>query len=1272
MDPHEAAAVAAAHADHAHQWSLGGQFGRAFGPVIGDLVRAEGGGGPADTVEAALAAHNAHALCLTVPAHWFDVSAERICDIMHTKSVYALRAAAYANNGAAPAAPQHDMMRAYAVQMFFQIAFVLWRWRDRNDRLAWGSASESDSSESEDDRPRRKKHRKRKRPRILGRARDDCGMAVDWRWRAVCSECAAVRDQWSVVFCDHAARPEDMSPVLDYTFWFVARGWREEEWAARVGRAAVAVIRRMHLGADEPAAAARAPDGSDAWKDICTPEGFSTVALTYLQAMRCDRRRAYARHAPRGGVTRFADLLGGCNPARVYAPAVSRQFWTGAGCDTRALLGATCIEVQPADACAWRRFWWRYLPHHDLLCARPFSSVFPGVYHPTLADLEAAVIHSDALRTIGSGGAPDGGGAPVRTNADTTTIWRLAHEAAGIAADGAARLQAACAGFAPEERAAAPAVWRHMARKRALVKYVLQCRTPESHLSHSLVGMWAHYHSVGGAVYDPASIRPAHGAEHAECPWDYYYRNLTPFGNWMVNHAYHLWNHFYVDPPQVATSVLVLDAAANATRGERYNVGLNPLVFSTDPKAGKSFVTGELLARTRVPGTWTASSYKSAGAQHIQRMGTHDDMVVYVDEVKRGMFVSKADGGMADPKQKELMTNGFVQSHVLVFTGGAGTNDRGEQTYTYNELGTLVATGNQAFMDVPDKAFLSRWIMLPHNKCPPGVAKRPRVAPRPPLHVVQQMHQLQLAVTEVHKLVQIGAMDPEDTTVVDIMLEALGDGLRLGPDTQRRDMQIKNLARVHAIRDCIVTHFWLPGGLFYKQRIAPSRLFALNDFLVVRAEHVVFAIGQLCNSAADSTQYAVARAIVELWRAPGGAVAVKWARGAVAHDTDDDGRLGFAPQLALPCYDAVVFEGQGRGFLRHFCATLHYIISAQLAVPERLKSVPTADQIESHLRRWMGEMHAPMRAVARGGALLTRPCHPDAIEFTDAPIPPEMQCTVTEAHGVVRIRFPTHMLCTASAAHNAIAGTPLEAMLAFSGAGGDATAPRCAYLYGGVIPGRQECYAVLPLTPPESAAPPMLPYRHYEGVLTHAEYVARAGAPPPPHRDTPVRMLFPLDEFAARARIRTVQGLRAGVAPGLFARVAAKLVIGGAHAHTAHEELAPLLRTTAMVWGAMCRAPASALLADMHSAVSSDAPAEPLCADDATQQPPSAALTAVQRAHAMARMRCAYETAHNAYSAGPRYPDALPSILAPERAPEHSAPNKRARTQPPPEDTWIT
>jgi len=1319
MDPHEAAAIAAGHANYAHQWNLGGRFGRAFGDVVGSVVSMDAE--RAGTVQSALEAAGVRALCLTLPAHWFDVSAERLCDIMHAKSVYMMRAAAYANNAVQSAAPRHDMMRAYVAQMFFQIAAVLWRWRDKNDRIAWtAGASDSDSSSSsEDDRPRKRRKRKPKRKRLLGRARDECGMVVDWRWREMCQECVATREHspWRIVFCDHVERPADMSPVLDYTFWFLVRGWSARTWEDRVGRAAIAVMRQMHLASED--LCTRAPDGSDAWKDVNTPEGLSNVMLTYLQAMGYDLTSAYTLHSPRGNTVRVADLLAGCNPVRVFTPQVTTAFWTtahasaGAQIARRALLHATSIEVQATDASAWKQFWHRYLPHYDLLCMRPFATVFPGVYHATLGDFEAAKTRDDALRTITYGGSPEGCTAPpVRTNADTTAIWQLVHEATDIARDGSAQLQF---GFlnrpgvtlSPEERAVVPLVWRYVARKRAFIKYVLQCRTPESHVSHALVSLWKHYYDVDGAVYDPALVRPAYGTDHATCPWDYYYHNLTPFGNWMVNHAYALWNHYYVDPPQVATGVLVLDAAANATRGEHYNVGLNPLVYSSDPKAGKSFVTGELLARTRVPGTWTASSYKSAGAQHIHRMGTHDDMVVYVDEVKRGMFVSKDDGGMADPKQKELMTNGFVQSHVLVFTGGDGHNSRSEQTYTYNELGTLVATGNLAFMNVADKPFLSRWLMRAHNKCPRGVSKRPRVAPRPPPHIVHQLHQLQFAVTEVHKMIQIGAMDAEDTTVVDIMLEALGDALQLTPDTQRKDMQIKNLARIHAVRDCIVTHFWLPGGLFYGKRITPSRLFALNDFLMVRAEHVVFAIGQLCSSATDTPQYAITRAIVELWRAPGTSVGVQWGTGMRAHDADYGDRLGFAPHLAMPCYDTVVFEGQGRGFLRHFCATLHHIIATRLAEGVQLVSIPTADQIESYLRRWMTEMYTPTRAEARGGGMLTRPCHPDSIQFTTEPISPEMQCCLTEVHGVVRIKFPTHMLCNTAVHQTAIEGTPLEAMLSYSSAadarlaadvaGADTAHTLPTYLYGGTLPGHRECYAVLDIgTAYPRDTKPTLPYRHYEAVMTDAEYTSLSGAPPPAHRDTPVPMVIPLDEFAARSRIRAVAGLQAHVSNDLFASTAAKMVLGVAAGHTARADLHILLRTTAMVWGVLYRAPSDRILDDMHSARS--APpirngqpralvqsvlceystmsfCRSVCTPEDVRAMVSPVFVAMRRKQAMERTRCVYATPRNAYRGrGILYPETLPSISQPREAPADApqpAP-KRARTEPTGSSAWVT
>lgn len=1354
MDIHEAAAIDAAHADYTHQWNLGVSSGRAFGDVVGPLIE-HGQEGRGRSFAAALRNEKTHALCVTVPASWFDVSAERICDIMHIKSVYAARAASYSNNGMDAHVGSVDIMHVYILQLFFKIATVLWRWRDKNDKLPWDAPtddtdSSSESSSSDDDdapkkKKKRKKKKKKKRARLLGSVRRECGMAVDWRWREMCDECQTVRASapWRIVFCDHVSAPGNMSPVLDYTFWFFVRGWSDDIWAQRVARATIAVIRHAHLFPDsesadgdaatthtEPKGTAhnrRLQDGSDAWKNVNTANGFLWVANMYLRAMHIEPDHMSPPFEPRGGAAQCADLMGPCNPARVFSVATTNSFL---GCKhtgryTRQarllLLSSTTLEIQYGDVAVWPQFWKRYLPHYDLLCVRPFSGMFPGVHHPTIEDLKLASCRDDAMRSIPFVGATSRGGgrAPVRSNADITTIWKIANESAEIESDGEGRALRAFMEhkadlFSPEERAVVPVVWRYVVRKRAFIRYMLQCRTPESHVSHALVSMWKYFFETNGGVYEPVAVRRAHGTETAECPWDFYYHNLTPFGNYMVNQAYHLWNHLNVDPPQVATGMLVLDAAANASRGERFSIGLNPLVHSTDPGIGKTFVTGELLSRTRIRGTWTAVSYKSGGAQNIQRMGTHDDMVVYIDEVRRGMFSNKDAGGMADSKQKELMSNGFVQSHVLTFTNGDGHNDRTQHTYTYSELCTLVSTGNLIIMDIIDKPFLTRWLLLPHNKCAHGVVKRPRTVPTPPPHVIQQFFQIQIATAEVHKMVQTRAMDVEDTFVVDLMLEALGEGLELTPDTQRKDIQIKSLARIHAIRDCIVTHFWLPGGLFYKKAITPSRLFALNDFLMVRAEHVVFAIGQLCNSATDMMQYSIIRAIVELWRMPNNAVNVQWGRSESAHAMEHDffsvyddtsSRVGFAPHISTPNFDTVVFEGMGRGFMRQFCTTIHFIISTQFANVEGLqKSIPTVDQIASYFKRWGGQMHVATRAIPARGTSASRACHPDAVCFTSESIAPEAMCSHTEVRGVVRIKFPTHMLLTASVTQNVIAGTRLEAMLRFSAetdaasmramlSGATSTDSRIpVFLYGGTIPGHQEYFRTIDFARPRDGAPdaPMIPYRYYARIMSDHEYSLLSGAPPPVRHDDEVPMVITLDEMAIRSRAKTVPTMQSHIDDALFARVVSKLVMGDFSKHVPSTKLAPLLRTSSMIWGVVYRAESGKIFSEMcaasqraehASATASTGPATladnilceyrhmPFCKNVPSEHHAHAMLspvfTAVRRIKAMRHIHCAHATPFNCYntiSAHSAYPASTPQNYTAPTAQEEPPGEKRAHS----------
>jgi hypothetical protein len=79
--------------------------------------------------------------------------------------------------------------------------------------------------------------------------RPECSLLIDWRWREFCEKCQAMRkvNPWAIIFCDHVDDPRDMMPILDYTFWFLVRGWGKDVWTRRVGYAAIAAVKRLHV-----------------------------------------------------------------------------------------------------------------------------------------------------------------------------------------------------------------------------------------------------------------------------------------------------------------------------------------------------------------------------------------------------------------------------------------------------------------------------------------------------------------------------------------------------------------------------------------------------------------------------------------------------------------------------------------------------------------------------------------------------------------------------------------------------------------------------------------------------------------------------------------------------------------------------------------------------------------------------------------------------------------------------------------------------------------
>jgi hypothetical protein len=967
------------------------------------------------------------------------------------------------------------------------------------------------------------------------------------------------------------------------------------------------------------------------WKNIQCAEHFVKSARIYLQCMNMSRAQIDTILTPPGQLhvhsTSIRNLVESWNPFKVYSVAATFNHLrkNDIGMLKNVLLEASTMEIKYSDISNWPQFWRRFLPHYDFMCIRGFEDAFPGIYYRNVEEFFRAQMAADASRSIKFISAFQSDTRalpPIYSNSDRTKVWRIAEENDAAVHDGEEKLiygfmQQHNKLFSEDEHAIVMNVWNYVRRRRAFIKYMLQCRSSESHLSHALVCLWDEYEAGGGAVYQPSSIRPPHYGTGVTNPWDFYYHNLSPFANFRVNRAYQLWKHFNVDPPHVKYANLMIDSANNATRGERHIVGLHPMVYSSEGGIGKSFTKDEVVVKTRVCGTTTVVSHRSGAVQNIQRLGTHDDMVLLTDEIKQKTFANKDEGGMADPKVKELMSAGETQSQVMTSNpGGRGANDRDIKTYLYRELCTIIATGNLNIMQIKDVAFLSRWLLLPLNVQHNGAVKRPREPPKPPIHVMAQMHQIQYAVAEIHKLVQVGAMEVEDTYVVTIMLDALkGEFAKYGSNTQRKEMQVRGLARIHAITDLIVTQFWTPGGLFYNSAITPSHLVALNDFLMVRMEHVIYALGQIDDLLTLTDEHLIKLAIVHMWRQPNSHLTVGWGGRDSEEERIDchdirDGRAGFISSLSKNTYDTIEFRGKSLSFMKQFSVCIHHVIRSEITKDPTVGSnIPTEEQIAAQLQQWCTRMCNPKRVTLKDRAS-TLTCSPDGLTFTAEILPAEPMCRTFIRNGEISILFPVHMLLASEPQPSLVESPQLKQLIAFSveytsmkvtkmhgksKARNDTTR---TFVLGKEIPDRQEYLSVVQFPPeatkfsidlnaatgtPITDDRPTIPYRFYEDIMEPDEYTELSGLAPPAARDHPVPLLFSLDEFAVRSRIMKLGHNVGVVTNGEFGAIVSKFVLANFAQKSNAADFATSMRPTMMIWGNIYQKSSAEIYATMQT-----------------------------------------------------------------------------------------
>lgn len=1252
MDEAEAAAINDDKGSHVYCWRPSAQIGAPFGHIAASLVDdGEIRVRPlVDTTQCL--ADETHILAFTMPSSWFDTSAKQICDILHGKRVYINRARLHGNSSMPRVRVDQNTTEAYNIQFFLQLVTVLWRWNTENDDRPWidgketvpkprkrvkrpkdmeGAAAVIGDSESEEDEDMESN--------VLGPIRSECALLIDWRRRPMCSQCQAAqsRDPWRLLFCDHVDK-SGMSPVLDYTLWFVVKGWSDALWQRRVAYAAVVVMMRLHLseqgnvvnwGRGVPVATppstdkkrkrvthtplspgwnVRNPDYSDMWKDVQTVQDYAKIVKVHLQEMGISKQEIDNRIKPQKGVgyTHRA-LLGSLNPCKVYSPETALRYITSRipGGNAQTLLAHSTMEIPFSEIKRSEHFWRKYLPHYYFLCNCEPDMVVPGMYHNSYDDFRGECVAEDAAHSIRFQPSARSQGRrtllPMETNSEATVVTEGEERFRVSFDNGMRQLMSAFmtkhgARMTAEERLAAPVVWEYIMRKQALVKYIMYCRSSESHLSHSNVMLWYHFEKEGGNVYNPETIRPFSDDDESnlkQSPWDYYYHNLSPFGNFAVNRAYRFWDYYNIHPPHVPLICLMHDCAADATRGEVDVVRANVLIHSTDPSTGKSFIKKIIMGTVRKPGTSLSISHRSAASRHIKRMGTHDDMLVCEDEMKRRTFINKEEGGMADAEDKELLSVGKLTTQVLVYKKGHdGQEERDVMCLEYRELSTRFGSANLQLMDVKDKAYISRWIVWVLNNLSQDVVKRPCEPARPPSHISGQFYQLQYAVTEVHKMIQMGAMVVEDTYLLNIFMHALAKKFHEIGDTWRKDMHISNLARIHAIHDLVITHFWHPGGIYYNKPITPTRLASLNDFLIVKAEHIVFAIGQISRTMINENETLIRMGIRYMWKYPQVAFPVEWGTTTPTVGSTKVGTrvmLGHVEPVDVPCYDVIVFPGRTFKFIKHFASALHHVIIHNIIGKEASCSTPpTKDQIVSQLELWQNKMCEARRAELVDAKVTS--CNPDNVRFLPRrPGDPSSAILMCQVDGKMGLRFPSYMISSIDSQASMITGTPLESLLRADrellakkiDAGMAATDRKKRrpitpdFLYGESMQRRQEYYSVLDVKGCKDAA--VLPARFYTSIMSPDEFSRISGGYTPSSGEELVPLYIPLDEFAMRSRMKTLNRNSVKVTNAMFGRVFSKLVLSNFYEDEDMSEIYQTFRKTLMFWSMLYQRSGAAL-----------------------------------------------------------------------------------------------
>jgi len=195
----------------------------------------------------------------------------------------------------------------------------------------------------------------------------------------------------------------------------------------------------------------------------------------------------------------------------------------------------------------------------------------------------------------------------------------------------------------------------YMERQYLMGQYLYTMRSDEANISDALRDIYAR---GGRNNYNPMQYMME---DSGPLP---YYSNLSPYCNYHIKFVDDLKKYYQIDSYKVTFMhdfYRMLQDCFREKRALHINIAL---VTEEKPGVGKSFMT-TMLSHLLLSGAVQEVGHQSDGAFRRQCLGRRNDSIIVRDEASKSIFMSKAEGHMADPRIKELLSNGYTKANIL-------------------------------------------------------------------------------------------------------------------------------------------------------------------------------------------------------------------------------------------------------------------------------------------------------------------------------------------------------------------------------------------------------------------------------------------------------------------------------------------------------------------------------------------------------------------------------------------------------------------------------